>query len=387
MSQLNHELWKRSLETGQISQNLEDLENVPSVPVPTGLLAHNGSSITRKSATRSNHILVSLPGQVEALLRSGTGNLGAVRDLRSEKPLLYLDFPELGSLKMEGFHVYPETSFMMIQYKGGKPPKSKKARLDPVECRSISTSALVFSKWYWIGKREDNPKETPLPLPQEVFAQASKSTASSARRLLSEDRSFETPKRRKLAHRNAAIASEQRRRAAMAELGLDEEGGELKEEGQDSESGFAPEVKQTPRKRKSPSKPSRHPGESEEDDSDMDAQATSSQPSRSSSRAAARRRVSYAEFSDSEEDDPEFRAKDEEEEEEYKERDEEMNHPVSAETSSHRRARRRTPARRAAPSFADLLSQDSDDEMSDGSSEEFHLGDDDDDDDDSDYSG
>ncbi len=41
-------------------------------------------------------------------------------------------------------------------------------RATHVDCRDVFDSAVFFSKACWVGRKEDNPSEEPLPLPESL---------------------------------------------------------------------------------------------------------------------------------------------------------------------------------------------------------------------------
>ena len=41
-------------------------------------------------------------------------------------------------------------------------------RATHVDCRDVFDSAVFFGKACWVGKKEDNPAEDPLPLPASL---------------------------------------------------------------------------------------------------------------------------------------------------------------------------------------------------------------------------
>ncbi|KAE8671008.1 YELLOW STRIPE like 5 [Hibiscus syriacus] len=67
------------------------------------VIKHHGKDILRKSQ-RKNRFLFSFPGLLAPI--SG-GKIGDLKDLGSENPILYLDFPQ-GQMKLFGTIVYPK---------------------------------------------------------------------------------------------------------------------------------------------------------------------------------------------------------------------------------------------------------------------------------------
>ena len=85
------------------------------------------------------------------------GKLGTIANMNTGFPVLYIDFPN-GRVKLQGRLVEPKNSIMPLQFKkGGK-----------VVVKNTVKTMIVFSKTSWIGTKEENPEEKPMPMPEGV---------------------------------------------------------------------------------------------------------------------------------------------------------------------------------------------------------------------------
>ena len=119
------------------------------------LLKRDGKDIYKKSAARRNRYAMVFPGQLSALKE---GRLGEMREMHTQEPVVYLDFPN-GRLKLLGTIVRPKTTRYFTLN-----AKSK----DRMNMEEWFDNVIVFASWYWVGTREENPEETPLALPASL---------------------------------------------------------------------------------------------------------------------------------------------------------------------------------------------------------------------------
>ncbi|XP_016476550.1 DNA-binding protein RHL1 isoform X3 [Nicotiana tabacum] len=121
------------------------------------VIKHHGKDILRKSQ-RKNRFLFSFPGLLAPV--SG-GKIGELKDLGTKNPILYLDFPQ-GQMKLFGTIVYPENRYLTLQFsRGGK----------NVVCEDYFDNMIVFSDAWWIGRKDENPEEARLAFPEELNVQ------------------------------------------------------------------------------------------------------------------------------------------------------------------------------------------------------------------------
>ncbi|KAL9432557.1 hypothetical protein AB3S75_027567 [Citrus x aurantiifolia] len=119
------------------------------------VIKHHGKDILRKSSQRKNRFLFSFPG---LLAPKGGGRIGELKNLGTQNPILYLDFPQ-GRMKLFGTILYPENRYLTLQFsRGGK----------NVMCEDYFDNMIVFSDSWWIGKRDENPDEARLDFPKEL---------------------------------------------------------------------------------------------------------------------------------------------------------------------------------------------------------------------------
>ncbi|CAL8462872.1 g2406 [Coccomyxa elongata] len=114
----------------------------------------DGKDITKKSSARKGRYLLNINAKIAAL---AAGRMGALAQLDSKNPVLYIDFPE-GRLKFFGTLMFPSNKYMVLKFTN-----------KDILCDDILESMVIFSEAWWIGKKEDNPDEFRLPLPQRVI--------------------------------------------------------------------------------------------------------------------------------------------------------------------------------------------------------------------------
>ncbi len=94
----------------------------------------------------------------EKNINSVVMKLGTLDQLDTLEPSLYVEFPS-GRLKMEGKIVYPKNRYLTLNFsQSGK----------NVICQDIFDKIVTFPTVYWIGTKEENPEEKPLPIPSEI---------------------------------------------------------------------------------------------------------------------------------------------------------------------------------------------------------------------------
>ena len=189
-------------------QNSNAQQSAASLPIPSALLPHSQCDIQKKSETRANpRFLCVFPGQFRLLptalsaikqqqqhddaskrraanaaavdgadataaspaasSASAAGRIGSLESLDSRNPVMYVDFPT-GRLKLTATIVYPaDTTLLALTYPS-KPGGSKGRKVKPLQCKGSFDHLLVFSDWSWLGRKDDNPTEQPLPVPNEL---------------------------------------------------------------------------------------------------------------------------------------------------------------------------------------------------------------------------
>ncbi|XP_044465472.1 DNA-binding protein RHL1 isoform X2 [Mangifera indica] len=121
------------------------------------VIKHHGKDILRKSSLRKNRYLFSFPGLL-APISNGGGKIGELKNLGTQNPVLYLDFPQ-GQMKLFGTIVYPENRYLTLQFsRGGK----------NVTCEDYFDNMIVFSDAWWVGKKDENLDEVRLDFPKEL---------------------------------------------------------------------------------------------------------------------------------------------------------------------------------------------------------------------------
>eukprot|EP00236_Picocystis_salinarum_P001700 CAMPEP_0183827938 /NCGR_PEP_ID=MMETSP0807_2-20130328/2515_1 /TAXON_ID=88271 /ORGANISM="Picocystis salinarum, Strain CCMP1897" /LENGTH=310 /DNA_ID=CAMNT_0026073117 /DNA_START=26 /DNA_END=958 /DNA_ORIENTATION=- len=122
-------------------------------PASSPLLQSHGFDVVKKSTNRKQRYLMVFPGQMAP---AGVGEMGQMDQLDTQNPVLYLHFPQ-GRLKLLGTLVYPKNKYMALSIGRRK-----------VMCEDVFESLVVFCDSYWIGTAEENPEETPMPMPREL---------------------------------------------------------------------------------------------------------------------------------------------------------------------------------------------------------------------------
>eukprot|EP01135_Chromosphaera_perkinsii_P004547 Nk52_evm17s288 gene=Nk52_evmTU17s288 len=130
-------------------------EKEPVALVPgRNLLGCEGKDIIRKGNARKSKYLFAFPGTIRLV---SSGEIGAISELNTPNPVLYVNFPE-GRMKMRGALVYTASKYLTFHCNAKK----------GVTCEDTFDQLVVFSEFYWIGKEQDNPSEEPLPFPKSL---------------------------------------------------------------------------------------------------------------------------------------------------------------------------------------------------------------------------
>lgn len=122
--------------------------------VPRTLRKSDGADIVKRNANRKKKYLLLFPGA--ASLPPGA-KVGELAGLDTRTPVLYVDFPPHGRIKLCGSLVFPKNSFIAV-----KGPSSAKK---PVQVVDAFETLVVFAEWAWIGDETSNPGQVPQPLP------------------------------------------------------------------------------------------------------------------------------------------------------------------------------------------------------------------------------
>lgn len=118
-------------------------------------MGYNGKDIIKRpERSRRKKAVFILPASITL---TGRGKLGTVTKMDTGFPVMYIDFPS-GRIKLEGRLVEPKNSLMPLSFKKG----------GGVVVKGAIQTLIVFSKTSWIGTAEENPDETPMPMPEKV---------------------------------------------------------------------------------------------------------------------------------------------------------------------------------------------------------------------------
>ena len=119
------------------------------------LMKRDGKDVYKKSSAKKARYAMLFPGQLSAIKE---GKIGEMREMHTQSPVVYLDFG-VGRMKLLGSIVRPtSTRYFTLN------AKSK----DRMNLEEWFDSVIVFPSWYWIGTREENPEEKPLPMPEAL---------------------------------------------------------------------------------------------------------------------------------------------------------------------------------------------------------------------------
>ena len=126
--------------------------------------------IHKRSSVKKSRYMTVFPGQLGNLKE---GRLGSLAKLDTQNPVMYIEYPGFGRLKLCGTIVRSRTArYFTLNV------KSK----DRLNLEDWFDSMIVFSTCHWVGTAEANPGEEPMPFPEElkhVQAAAAKGSESS----------------------------------------------------------------------------------------------------------------------------------------------------------------------------------------------------------------
>jgi hypothetical protein len=127
----------------------------PTTPSDIDLTRYDGVDIVKhpERARRKKAIFI-LPACLS--VNGVGGKLGTIANMNTGFPVLYIDFP-IGRMKLQGRLVEPKSALMPMTFK----KKSRK-----VIVKNAVKTMIVFSNTSWIGTKEENPEEKPLPMPE-----------------------------------------------------------------------------------------------------------------------------------------------------------------------------------------------------------------------------
>lgn len=100
---------------------------------------------------------------------TAAGKLGSLAALDTAHPVLYIDFPCGGRLKMTGHLVFPKAKFLVLRAGGSGSGGSGGSGGGGVLVEDVLDCMVTFTRAAWVGRPEDNPAEEELPLPPGVL--------------------------------------------------------------------------------------------------------------------------------------------------------------------------------------------------------------------------
>ena len=112
--------------------------------------------IHKRSSVKKSRYMTVFPGQLGNLKE---GRLGSLAKLDTQNPVMYIEYPGFGRLKLCGTIVRSRaTRYFTLNV------KSK----DRLNLEDWFDSMIVFSTCFWVGNAEENPGEEPRPFPEEL---------------------------------------------------------------------------------------------------------------------------------------------------------------------------------------------------------------------------
>ena len=119
------------------------------------LLKRDGKDIYKKSTARKSRYAMVFPGHLNVIKE---GKMGEMREMHTQSPVVYLDFPN-GRIKLLGTIVRPKsTRYFTLNAKSR----------DRMNLEEWFDNVIIFPTWYWIGSSAENPEEKPLAMPTEL---------------------------------------------------------------------------------------------------------------------------------------------------------------------------------------------------------------------------
>jgi len=114
----------------------------------------NEKDIIKKGSGRKGRYLCVFGDRLKCV---AGGKIGVLAKLDSKNPVMYVDFGD-GRLKFQGTLLFPKNKYISLRV-GTK----------DVICEHIFECVIVFSDANWVGSKEENPTEKPLPFPRNLL--------------------------------------------------------------------------------------------------------------------------------------------------------------------------------------------------------------------------
>jgi hypothetical protein len=125
-----------------------------TLPPSKVMIKAGGKDIVKKSTNRKGRYILVFNCQ---LAPAAAGKLGTLSKLDTKNPVMYIDFPNGGRLKLFGTLLFPKNKYLVMKM-GHK----------EVICEDILESMIVFNESWWVGTEAENPDEHQLPWPSEL---------------------------------------------------------------------------------------------------------------------------------------------------------------------------------------------------------------------------
>ena len=156
--------------------------------------------IHKRSSVKKSRYMTVFPGQLGNLKE---GRLGSLAKLDTQNPVMYIEYPGFGRLKLCGTIVRSRaTRYFTLNV------KSK----DRLNLEDWFDSMIVFSTCFWVGTAETNPGEEPMPFPEELKHVQTAAEADQPPPATPADFSFSVAAEEGAAPKKSAVSADHRER-------------------------------------------------------------------------------------------------------------------------------------------------------------------------------
>mmetsp|Transcript_9086 Transcript_9086/g.41114 ORF Transcript_9086/g.41114 Transcript_9086/m.41114 type:complete len:464 (-) Transcript_9086:48-1439(-) len=135
--------------------------------VPSKLLRRSDcKDVHKRSSVKKSRYMTIFPGQLAHIKE---GRIGSLAKLDTQNPVLYIEYGDLGRLKLEGTIVRSKTTrYFTLNVKSR----------DRLNLEDWFDSCVVFGRYAWVGTVEENPGEEPMPFPDQLAHVAAAAAAN-----------------------------------------------------------------------------------------------------------------------------------------------------------------------------------------------------------------
>lgn len=149
-----------AFKAGILCKDKPEADALEGVALPKSIRESGGRDIMSKMR-RANDFLVLFPFTIDfsasSKFRKEAFDFAEIVQLDTKNPIMYIPF-EQGRLKVTGTLVHPRNKYFGI--------KIPKGAVAPHMFAGVYEHILVFSEYFWVGTKEENPEEDPMELPE-----------------------------------------------------------------------------------------------------------------------------------------------------------------------------------------------------------------------------